>query len=306
MKKYQVDQPGLHELLQDLRRIVDQYPGDRVLVGEIDDIAYYGDGTDELHMVFNFPLMRTDRITPTWIRKNQEERLSALPPAAWPCNTLNNHDAPRVYSRYADGKHDDQLARLNLALMLTLKGTPFLYNGEEIGMSDLMLEEIEQFRDNLGIWIYRETTENYGVSPEAALGIVQNITRDKCRTPMQWENTPNGGFSPETVQTWLPVNPNYAEGVNVADQLGDPGSILSFYKQLLAIRRNTPALIDGDYQPLHEDQEAYFAFLRTSAEGRCLVVLNYAEEPQTAAFDLDGSRCQVDLFECGTTGSDQS
>jgi len=182
--------------------------------------------------------------------------------------------------------------------MLTLKGTPFLYNGEEIGMSDLMLEEIEQFRDNLGVWIYRETTENFGVSPEAALGIVQNITRDKCRTPMQWENTPNGGFSPDTVQTWLPVNPNYSAGVNVADQLGDPGSILNFYKQVLAVRKNTPVLIDGDYQPLHQDQEAYFAFLRStpggpSPKGRCLVVLNYAAEPQTAAFNLNGTDARL-------------
>jgi len=286
MNKYQVDQPGIHELLQELRVLIDAYPGDRVLVGEVDDIAYYGDGTDELHMVFNFPLMRTDRLSPAWIRENQKERLSALPSAAWPCNTLGNHDAPRVYSRYGDGEHDDQFARLSLALMLTLKGTPFLYNGEEIGMTDLMLDDINMFRDNLGVWIYREITQNLDVPADVALNMVQNITRDKCRTPMQWENTANAGFSPLDVQTWLPVNPNFAEGINVADQQNDPVSLLSFYKTLLRIRKHTPALVIGDFQLLHEESESYIAFLRSTSDQRCLVVLNYSEQPQYLDFNL--------------------
>ena len=281
MNKYQVEQPGVHELLQELRSIVDEYPGDRVLVGETDDIAYHGDGTNELHMVFNFPLMRTDRLSPAWIRKNQEERLSALPPAAWPCNTLNNHDAPRVFSRYGN---TIEMARLSVALMLTLKGTPFLYNGEEIGMTDLMLENIEQFRDNLGVWIYNATIENFGSDAETALKIVQNITRDKCRTPNQWDSTPNAGFSPAGVETWLPVNPNYQEGVNVADQQGDPKSLLNFYKEILTIRKNNPALIAGDYQVQKEENPDYFAFQRSTPEQTCLVVLNYSDKPQEIKF----------------------
>ena len=285
MNKSQVDQPGIHELLQELRAVIDEYD-DRMMVGEIDEIAYYGDGTNELHMVFNFPLMRTERITPTWIRKNQVERLGELPPAAWPCNTLGNHDSPRLLSRYGDGEHNEQIARLNLALMLTLKGTPFLYNGEEIGMSDLMLEDIEQFRDNLGVWIYRVATQNFGMPAENALKIVQNITRDKCRTPNQWKNAPNAGFSPADVKPWLPVNSNYAEGINVADQQNDSASMLNFYKQLLAIRKKTPALIAGEYQALHTDVEAYFAFLRTTPEQTCLVVLNYSAQSHKIAFDL--------------------
>ena len=286
MNKYQVDQPGIHELMRELRALLDEYD-DRVLVGETDEIAYYGDGANELHMVFNFPLMRTERLTPAWIRKNQQERLSALPPAGWPCNTLGNHDSPRFYSRYGDGEHNDQLARLNLALMLTLKGTPFLYNGEEIGMSDLMVPRIELFRDNLGVWIYDEAPKNLGVPAEAALNIVQNITRDKCRTPMQWDNAPNGGFSPENVQPWLPVNPNFADGVNVCQQQDDPGSLLNFYKRMLAVRKNTPALIEGDYEELHPQSEDFLSFLRSTSTQRCLVVLNYSNQPQTISFDFD-------------------
>jgi len=287
MNQYQVDQPGIHELLQELRNLVDEYDGDRVLVGEIDEIAYYGDGTNELHMVFNFPLMRTDRLTPDWIRQNQDERLSILPPGAWPCNTLNNHDAPRVYSRYGDGEHDAAIARLSIALMLTLKGTPFLYNGEEIGMTDLELEGIEQFRDNLGVWIYNAATVDMGMPPEKILPIVRTVTRDKCRTPMQWANASNAGFSPTGVKTWLPVNPNYERGVNVADQRGDPDSLLTFYKTLLSVRKNTPALIAGEYTPLHPDAPDYFAFLRSTDDQRCLVVLNYSNVPKSLNFDLD-------------------
>jgi alpha-glucosidase len=260
MFQHQLDQPGVHELMQELRTVVDEYP-DRVLVGESDEIVYYGDGTNELHLVFNFPLMRTDRLTPAWVRANQEERLAALPPGGWPCNTLGNHDAPRVHSRYGDGQNDDALARLHLALVLTLRGTPFLYNGEEIGMTDLRLEDIDQFRDYPAMSLCHSEIKN-GASPDEALALAAHVTRDKCRTPMQWANAPNGGFSPAGVQTWLPVNPNYARGINVAEQSGDPGSLLNFYRRLLRARRQTPALIAGDYTPLHEEAEDYLAFLR--------------------------------------------
>jgi alpha-glucosidase len=283
MHKYQINQPGVHELLQDLRVVVDEYD-DRVLIGEADEIAYYGDGTNELHMVFNFLLMRTDRLTPDWIRKNQAERLGALPPAGWPCNTLNNHDSPRVYSRYGN---TGEMARLSLALMLTLKGTPFLYNGEEIGMTDLMLSDIAQFRDNLGVWIYRVAVKEMGIAPEMALAMVATITRDKNRTPMQWANAPNAGFSPAGVATWLPVNPNYAEGVNVAEQRDDPDSLWHFYQSMLQVRKDTPALVAGDYQVLHPEAEAYLAFTRSTKTQRCLVVLNYADQGLFIAIDLD-------------------
>ena len=291
IRAYQVGQPGIHELMQDLRTLIDEYD-DRVLVGETDEIAYYGDGTNELHMVFNFPLMRTDRLTPAWIRDNQEDRLKALPPSAWPCNTLNNHDAPRVYSRYGDGQHDSELARISLALMLTLKGTPFLYNGEEIGMSDFHLDRIEQFRDNLGVWIYNVLTNELEVPTEDALNTVRKITRDKCRTPMQWSAEPNGGFSPLGVQTWLPVNPNFNQGVNVADQENDPSSLLNFYKQLLHLRAGSPALKTGDYQVILQDTDEVLAFQRLSLEQRLLVVMNISEKDQTLTFDLEpGEGC---------------
>jgi alpha-glucosidase len=286
---FQIMQPGIHELMKELRALVDEYPGDRVLVGEDEDVSFHGAGDDELHLVFNFGLMQVERLTPADIRANQAMRLAELPPGAWPCNTLGNHDTPRVWSRYGDGVHHAEAARLHLALMLTLKGTPFLYNGEEIGMADLEMTKLSELRDTTALNQYRLLTERLGMPPEEALTTVTATTRDRCRSPFQWSSAPNGGFSPPRVATWLPVNPNYATGVNVATQEGDPTSLLSFYRRLLHLRRMTPALLAGDYHALHPHSEAYLAFLRhDGGTGQtCLVVLNFSNEEQTAIFDLD-------------------
>ena len=289
----QVDQEGVHQLMQELRSLIDEYP-DRVLVGENDDVSYYGNGTNELHMAFNFPLMRTNRLTPTWIHANQQERLASLPPGAWPCNTLNNHDNSRLHNRYGDGQHDDEIARTSLALMLTLRGTPFLYNGEEIGMSDYRLTDINLFRDPPAVWFYNGQIAD-GMVPEEVLALAADYSRDRCRTPMQWNSTTHAGFSPEGVSTWLPLNPNYIQGVNVADQQNDRKSMLNFYKRMLRLRKQTPALIVGDYTPLHETAEGYFACLRRSQAGgqTCLVVLNLSDKTYNLKFDLNAraARC---------------
>jgi len=288
LMRFQIQQPGLHDLMQELRALLDEYPGDRVLVGEDEDAAFHGTGDDELHLVFNFPLMRAERLTPGHIRANQAMRMAELPPGAWPCNTLGNHDTPRVWSRYGDGIHDAELARLHLALMLTLKGTPFLYNGEEIGMADLELTSLNDLRDTAAINLYRTMTETFGVSAEAALKEAIANTRDRCRSPMQWNSYPNSGFCTPDVTPWLPVHPNHAAGVNVVAQSGDPGSLLTFYQRMLRLRRATPALIAGDYHMLHPHSEDYFAFLRydTASGQACLVVLNFSNQEQTAIFDL--------------------
>ena len=284
--KHQVDRPEVHEVMRELRQVVDEY-GDRMLVGEDSAISYYGDGQNELHLLFNFPLMRTDRLTPAWVRANQRERLGALPPLAWPCNTLGNHDVSRVWSQFGDGQHDAELARLSLALMLTLRGTPFLYYGEEIGMTNYLFADAERFRDSLGMMIYRLETQLLGTSADEAAAHAARVGRDKCRTPMQWADGVNAGFCPPNVQPWLPVNPNYAQGVSVAAQWTDPHSLLSYYRGLLRARKETPALIAGDYEPLFEDVADYLTFLRHSkADGQaCLVVLNWSDATRRLCFE---------------------
>ncbi|MBI4759612.1 MAG: glycoside hydrolase family 13 protein [Chloroflexota bacterium] len=287
MFKHQWGGPGLHDLMKELRAILDEYDGDRMLVGEDDNIDYMGNGDDELHLVFNFPLMRTERITPDHIRRNQKERLSrleALPIKGWACNTLGNHDTSRLFTRYGDRQHDSSLARLHAALVLTLKGTPFLYNGEEIGMTDLIITDPSKLRDTMAIWYYHSLVNDLGVDPAEAALRAGEMSRDKNRTPMQWNNAPNGGFSPPGVQTWLPVNPNYKEGINVRDQLHNPNSLLNYYKHLLRVRRNTPALMEGEYVPLHPRAKDYFAFLRQTSAQTVLVILNFSSRKLELSF----------------------
>lgn len=295
LMKYQVKRPGMHELLKELRALIDQYPGDRVLVGEDEDVTFHGSDDDELHLVFNFPLMRLKRLTPSDIRANQELRLSELPEDAWPCNTLNNHDASRVWTRYGDGEHDAALARLHAALMLTLKGTPFLYYGEEIGMNNLKLASIDQIRDTAALNLYQRMTQKLGKSADEALEASLLATRDRCRTPMQWNNSAEGGFSPSGSTTWLPLHPNRMTGVNVADQLDDPTSMLNFYRRLIQLRQNTPALNTGDYQVIDPDNSSCLVFLRQDAKAKqtCLVALNFSEESQSIVLNFEAKSAEV-------------
>lgn len=292
LMQFQTHQPGAHELMKELRAVIDEYPGDRVLIGEDENIAYHGNGDDELHLVFNFPLMATARLTPDSIRANQAIRLAELPPGAWPCNTLGHHDCPRLWSRYGDGQHDKELAQLHLALLLTIKGTPFIYDGDEIGMTDLELTGAGQLRDTSAINYYNVMTNKLGIPKEEAFKKVALFTRDRGRSPFQWNDTPNSGFSSPGVKTWLPVNPNYTRGVNAADQENKPDSILNFYREMLKLRRANPALIAGDYLALNPQSEDYFAFLRQDAETgqTCLVVLNFSAQEQVVNFDLTGKQ----------------
>jgi alpha-glucosidase len=292
---HQLHQPGLHELMKELRALVDTYPGDRVLLAEDEDVAYHGSGDDELHLVFNFPLMRTARLTPAHVRANQRARLASLPAGAWPCNTLGNHDSPRTLSRYGDGAHDAALARLHLALLLTLRGTPVLYNGEEIGMADLLVESAEDLRDTTAIKQYRRMTEALGVPQHEALRTVAVTTRDTCRSPMQWSGASNAGFCPPKVRPWLPVHANHAAGVNVADQERDPNSLLAFYRRMLRLRRATPALVAGDYRELEAGDEDVLAFLRhDGASGQvCLVTLNFSAGARRVTLDVAGRQARL-------------
>jgi alpha-glucosidase len=176
-----------------------------------------------------------------------------------------------------------------------LKGTPFLYNGEEIGMTDLELTGLSQIRDTAAINYYRLLTEKFGTPPEDALRQAIAMTRDRCRSPFQWSSAPNAGFSPPSSETWLPVNPNSASGVNVAEQEDDPSALLNFYRRMLSLRKSTPALIAGDYHALHQHSEDYFAFLRHDASTgqTCLVVLNFSPEEQTVIFDLSSTQARL-------------
>jgi alpha-glucosidase len=275
--QYQVNQPGSVGLMRELRSLVDDY-GDRVLIGESDRAEFLGNGGDCLHMVFNFPLMNMGELRPGILRDNISQRWEVIPPGGWLANTLGNHDRPRSLQAHSDGEHDQELARLSLALLLTLPGTPFLYYGEEIGMTNFFLEDLALVRDRISLWVYQAALER-GVPPHEALKQAICQGRDRCRTPMQWTADPNAGFSPAGAHTWLPVNPDHTSGVNVEAQRQDPGSLLNTYRRLLHLRRATPALQSGVYQSIHAGASEYLAYLRQlENQGTCLVALNFSKQ----------------------------
>lgn len=292
MFRHQVDKPEVHQIMRELRAVVDEYD-DRVLIGETDAIEFYGNGTDELHLNFNFPLMRTGRLTAQHVKENQTKRLNALPENAWPCNTLGNHDSSRVYTAFGDGANNDIQARLHLMLLLTLKGTPFLYNGEEIGMSDLLIEDPALFRDPLSL-LYAEMEERVNGSDGKKAALVgAKMGRDRNRTPMQWSNEANGGFCPPNVSPWLPVNPNFAAGINVDDQVGKPDSMINFYRRMLLARRQNPALQVGDYQVIDIGDDQVLCYSRKYQEDELLIVLNMSAEKQVVTLPRKVSQILV-------------
>ena len=146
-------------------------------------------------------------------------------------------------------------------------------------MTDYMLTDISQVKDTMGTWYYHTIVTEMSVHPDEAIARTAGMTRDKNRTPMQWTNSLNAGFSPKDVQTWLPVNPNYKEGINVLDQEKNPNSLLQYYKHLLRIRKESNALKEGEYIPLRDSEQEYIAFLRQSDQQTVLVVLNFSETP---------------------------
>jgi alpha-glucosidase len=280
----QVNLPEVHTVMKQLRAVIDEYT-DRVLIGETGDMIYLGDGTDELHMVFNFNLMTRDApFTAEWIYANLADQYAQLPAGGWMANTLNNHDCTRAMSRFDDGTAPIPRAKLSATLMLTLEPTPFLYNGEEIGMSNYEIPHHDQMRDTLAL-LMGDLLIADGHTLEEIYPAMQKMSRDRCRTPMAWSNAPNGGFSPDGVTTWLPVHPEYADGVNVADEQADPYSLLYFYKGLIALRKNTPALLRGTYAPLDVKNEAIFAFTRQLDAQTCVVLLNFSADSQAITLD---------------------
>ena len=284
---HQRDLPEIHDLMRELRTVADEYD-DRFLIGETRTVAFLGTGKDQLHAVFNFDIMAGDKITPDIMRENQAFWIGKMPVGAWYSNTLNNHDQSRIKTHFGDGAHDDELARINAAIVLTLPGTPFLYYGEEIGMTDYAVQSFDEVRDMVSM-VYRDIMRKDGKSDDDILADLATFSRDRCRTPMQWDNSANAGFSPDNVDPWLPVHENYADGVNVAAQENDGDSLLSFYRGVIAARKALPALQHGDYNVVDENNEHIYAFVRRTDLQHILVALNFSSEPQTLAFDTSNA-----------------
>lgn len=297
--KYQRDLPEVYAVMRDLRKMANEYEG-RFLVGETNKIEFLGTGSDQLHSIFNFDLLKENHLNPELIRMSQKRWFSTAPKCAWQANTLNNHDQSRVMTHYGAGKNDLALAKLAATLVLTLEGTPFLYYGEEIGMTDYAVKSYDEVRDMVS-GVYRVLALAEGRTEEEIVKDLGTFSRDRCRTPMQWDNSPNAGFSPEGIKTWLPVHENYRQGVNVAEQEKDESSLLYFYRNLLSLRKANSALISGKYRVVDEAQNEYLAYLREGDSQTVLILLNFGDKPTTVNYSAKSAQA---LFSSeGRTGT---
>jgi alpha-glucosidase len=257
LREHTVDQPEVHAAVAEMRRVTDSYEGERVLIGEaylpLDRlVSYYGGAMDGLHLPFNFHLMSTPWRADA-VAALVEAYEAKLPQGGWPNWVLGNHDRARLASRVGQGQ-----IRVAAMLLMTLRGTPTIYQGEELGMTDVPVPA-ERVRDP---W-----ERNV---PGLGLG------RDPVRTPMLWSNADHAGFS--TAEPWLPLSPDWRR-INVARQADDTGSVLAFYRELLALRRRHPALNRGDYRTVAAT-EGVLAYQRRHADQRLLVVLNMSAAHQ--------------------------
>jgi len=247
---YSGDRPEVHDALREMRQVLDEFPN-RLMIGELylpfDRLmAYYGCGLSGVHMPFNFALLKAPWNART-IARLIDDYETALPAGGWPNWVLGNHDRPRVASRVGQAQ-----ARVAAMLLLTLRGTPTLYYGDELGMRQATIGP-EQVRDPFEMNV-----------PGLGQG------RDGCRTPMQWDASPGAGFS--EVIPWLPLAEDAAVS-NVAVQSADPASLLSLYRRLIALRRSSPALRQGAYRPVAATGDV-LGYLREADGQRLLVALN--------------------------------
>jgi alpha-glucosidase len=265
--KYNTNFPEVHDVLRKLRKVADE--SDAVLIGETwtANIAqldkYYGNGGNELQMPMDFMFTTVNKLSAPEFRR----QIAAVDGArGWPVFVIGNHDIVRSYNRYGDGKNNDAIAKLMGAFYLTLRGTPIMYYGEEIGMENNDPKRKEDVRDPIG-----------------KTGWPAEKGRDGERTPMQWNTAANAGFSQKA--PWLPVPPSYPTH-NVASEAKDPDSVLSLYKKVLALRHTNVALVEGAYSALNEDDVNVMSYLRSYKGKAVLVALNMSAAPQKASFNL--------------------
>jgi alpha-glucosidase len=264
LQLHSTDQPEVFEIAAVMRALADSY-GDKLLVGEIylpveRLMAYYGKAGEGVHLPFNFQL-----IDAPWdaaeLHRMVHDYEAALPEGGWPNWVLGNHDRPRIASRVGEAQ-----ARIAAMLLLTMRGTPTIYYGDELGLTDVAIPP-SQVQDP------RELRE-----PGLGFG------RDPVRTPMPWDDTAQAGFT--TGEPWLPLNPDWRTR-NAAVEAGDAGSMLSLYRDLLRLRRTQPPLSLGDVRLLAA-HEAVLAYERTKGDARIVVALNLSDREQP--FDLPEGR----------------
>ncbi len=265
---YSDDRPEVLDIVREMRAVTDAGE-DRVLIGELylrleRLMTYYGTESDGIHLPLNFGLVMLPEWEPGTIRPLAESYEAALAEGAWPNWVLGNHDNPRITSRLGPAR-----ARAAHMLLLTLRGTPTCYYGDEIGMRNVEIPQ-ELVRDPQGL-----------KSPEYG--------RDSARTPMQWDAGANAGFCPRDIESWLPVAEDH-ETVNIHAQRDDPRSMLALFRRLIQLRRGLPALTVGSYDSFDTGDRSVYAYLREHGEQRVLVAINLSAKHRILDLSTAGER----------------
>ena len=299
--------PHIHEYLKELHRdVLSLYNG--MTVGETPNVTpeiaklYTGDGRDEVNMLFQFEHMSVDSgpkdkwdLIP-WdfvkFKKIMSKWQTSLHGCGWNSLYLSNHDQPRPLGRFAD----DSVYRVESAKLLgtmthTMEGTPYIYQGEELGMVNVRFSDISNYRDVQTLNLYADLSAK-GVSHREIMRKVYTKGRDNARTPMQWSGERYGGFS--DTEPWIELNPSYLE-INAAQQEEDPNSVLHYYRKLIRLRRQYPVMVYGDFVDCLPEDPARYAYRRTLEGEKLFVLLNFKDRP--ADFyqpeDMDPSRWQL-------------
>ncbi len=292
--------PRLHEFLRELSKETFQ-KADLVTVGEAwgatTELAklYSNPDNSELSMVFQFehicldqlegkekwdlaplPFLRLKEVFGRW----QEELFEK----GWNSLFWNNHDLPRIVSRWGnDGKYRVESAKMLAILLHGMQGTPYIYQGEELGMTNAAYE-IEEYRDIETLNLYKERLEN-GYAKEEVMRSIHAKSRDNARTPMQWNDEKNAGFTEGT--PWIKLNPNYKE-INAAKQVNDRNSIFSCYKELIRFRKQYPVFVRGNFQMLLANHESIFAYIREDDQTQLLVICNFYDQTVDCPLKMPG------------------
>ena len=296
---YAVNGPHVHEYLQEMNReVLSKY--DLMTVGECSGVTieeakkYANQDGRELNMVFQFEHMDLDggesfkwndrKINLKELKQVLSKWQTELAGKAWNSLFWDNHDQPRIVSRLGDDstrEYREASAKMLALCLHMMQGTPYVYQGEELGMTNVPFETLEDFRDIESINAYHELTESGQVSPEDMMRFLRYKSRDNARTPMQWDDSENAGFTEGT--PWIMVNPNYKE-INAKEQMARPDSVFHFYQKLIRLRKEREIIPYGEYELLLPEDPDLYVYTRALGEHKLLVICNFRKEEK--AFTL--------------------
>ena len=298
---YFMNGPRLHEFLQEMhQQVFAGRDADLLTVGEcpgssVELARMLTDGErHELDMVFQFEHMELDQGRTKWdhkplhlpdLKQNLAKWQYGLADVGWNSLYFNNHDRPRSVSRFGDSDYWYESATLLAAVLHLHRGTPYVYQGEELGMTNYPFTDIGEFADIEALNYYHQAVDEQGLDPRLVLQSLEIAARDNSRTPMQWDGSAQAGFTTGT--PWLAVNPN-ASRINAEAQVKDPESVFAWYRELIAMRHRDVVVRHGAFELLLPADPQVYAFTRTLDAQRLLVVANFSSEPAEPALDMDG------------------